>query len=82
MFFSPFVRFFIQSKRLIFTNATMHFNIWSHLRHANTIHAGAPIAVAAIADGKTIKNTKIVSFLKTKAVSPPLFTSPKRQAAW
>lgn len=36
------VRFFIQLYRLIFTTATKHFKIWSHLRHAKTTQGGAP----------------------------------------
>ena len=75
------VRFFIQLYRLILTTATKHFRIWSDFRHAKTTQGGAPRYEARIAEGSTTRKTKIVSFLKTNAMSPPDFTRPNRQAA-
>ena len=76
------MRFFIQLYRFILTMATKHFNIWSHFRQANTTQGGAPSHMAKSDEGMTTKNTKMVSFLKTKEMSPPDFTNPNRQAAW
>ena len=67
--------------RFIFITATKHLSIWSHFKAANTTHAGAPSHWHMMADGSTTRNTKMVSFLNTKLISPPDFTSPKRHAA-